>query len=208
MNQISLVLNIVLAVAVAVLYYLHFSGKGEAAQTRTSVNVPAGENIVFVNTDSILTNYKYLEDAQAVLAQKREKAEKQLMSRQGTFRQAAESFQRRYQGGTMTPNEAQREQQALGQQEQELVAYRDNVTAGLMEEEKIITNRFYDTLVDYLKEYNKNKKYQFVFGYSKGGGILLANDKLDVTQDILKGLNDKYQADQAKTTPAPAEGNK
>jgi outer membrane protein len=208
-NQASFVLNIVLAVAVAVLYYLHFSGPGQAGEKPgAAANVPAGQNIVFINSDSILSNYSYLDDAQAELAQKREKVEKQLMARQGSLRQAAESFQRRYQGGTMTPNEAQREQQALGQQEQELLAYRDNVTAGLMEEEKIITNRFYDTLVSYLRDYNKDKKYQFILGYSKGGGILLANDKLDVTNDILKGLNERYKVVKGKQDASKKEEEK
>jgi outer membrane protein len=198
----------VLAVAVAVLYYWHFSaGSGGAATASgTSAAPAAGQTMVYINTDTILNNYKMLEDINTDLAGKRENVQKQLLGREGSLRQAMESYQRRAQAGLLTPNQMKEEEGKLQQQQQELLAYRDNVAAGLMEEEKIQNKKFYDALVAYLKEYNKDKNYQFVFGYTPGGGILLAADKLDITQQVLKGLNDQYQAQKDKgQTPAPAD---
>jgi outer membrane protein len=197
----------VLAVAVAVLYYWHFSaGSGNAAPGGTSAAPASGQTMVYINTDTILNNYKMFEDIQADLATKRENVQKQLLGREGSLRQAMESYQRRAQAGLLTPNQMKDEEGKLQQQQQELLAYRDNVAAGLMEEEKIQNKKFYDALVAYLKEYNKDKNYQFVFGYTPGGGILLATDKLDVTQQVLKGLNDQYQTQKDKgQTPAPAD---
>ena len=40
-----------------------------------------------------------------------------------------------------------------------------------------------------------DRNYEFILGYQKGGGILLANDSLDITQQILEGLNKKYEAE-------------
>ncbi|WP_250630853.1 OmpH family outer membrane protein [Rhodoflexus caldus] len=203
-NSLSLILNIVLAVAVAFLYYLHFSGKESGTHsTPVAGEGQGGAMIAYINTDSLLSNYKFFEDMQNELAEKKGKAERQLISRGQSLQQEASSVEKRIQAGLMTNNQIKEAQQTLGQKEQELIAYRETIMAGLMEEEKVLNNRLYDSLMAYLKEYNKDKKYQYIFGYTKGGGILLANDKLDVTNDILKGLNERY-AKSAK----PVESNK
>jgi hypothetical protein len=37
-----------------------------------------------------------------------------------------------------------------------------------------------------------------VLGTSFGGNILYANDSLDITSNVVKGLNEKYQQDKKK----------
>jgi outer membrane protein len=202
-NSLSLILNIVLAAAVAFLYYLHFSGKDAGNSSPIAGEGQGDVSIVYINTDSLLSNYKFFEDMQNELADKKSKAERQLITRGQNLQQEASSVEKRIQAGLMTNNQIKEAQQTLGQKEQELLAYRETIMAGLMEEEKILNNRLYDSLMAYLKEYNKQKKYQYIFGYTKGGGILLANDKLDVTGDILKGLNDRYSK-----SAKPVESNK
>jgi outer membrane protein len=41
-----------------------------------------------------------------------------------------------------------------------------------------------------------------VIGYSKGGGVLYAKEDLDITQEVLKGLNTEYTANSKKNTAA------
>jgi outer membrane protein len=45
-----------------------------------------------------------------------------------------------------------------------------------------------------------------VIGYSKGGGVLYAKEDLDITQDVLKGLNEEYKSSGKK--PAAADSTK
>jgi hypothetical protein len=45
---------------------------------------------------------------------------------------------------------------------------------------------------------NKSGRYQFIFGYTQEGGILLANDSLNITKYVLEGLNKKYAEEAAK----------
>lgn len=199
-QQVSLALNVILAIAVAILYYLHFSSPSGAGAP-SAVGAAAGDaQIVYVNTDSLINNYEFFADVQKELQEKREKAQKQLAVRSQNFQEEMVSAQRRAQAGLLTPNQEKELTQQLAQKEQEIMAYRETVTAGLMEEEKILNNRLYDSLMSYLKTYNKDKNYRFIFGYSKGGGILLANEGLDITKTVLNGLNDKYKGEKAKNT--------
>jgi Skp family chaperone for outer membrane proteins len=37
---------------------------------------------------------------------------------------------------------------------------------------------------------NEEMNYKFILGYQRGSGILLANDSLDITKDVIRGIND------------------
>ena len=39
----------------------------------------------------------------------------------------------------------------------------------------------------------KNRNYHFIMGYTKDGAILLANDSLDITENVIEGLNEEYK---------------
>jgi outer membrane protein len=52
--------------------------------------------------------------------------------------------------------------------------------------------------MDYMKVYTKDKNIQFILGNSFDGKILYANQTLDITQDVLKGLNEQYKPDKSK----------
>ena len=55
-------------------------------------------------------------------------------------------------------------------------------------------------LKDYIKEYNKSGNYNYVLAYSEGplSPVLLANESLDITKDILEGINAQYRAKKKK----------
>jgi outer membrane protein len=201
-NQLSLILNVVLLFAVAVLYYLHFSSPSPSSPSiSTSISsVPAGQQVVYINTDSLLMNYDMVDDLQKDLDARRTNAEKQLVIKQRQLQQEAESFQKRFSAGLMTEIEAKNTQTTLLQKEQTLRLEEQNLAAGLMETERKLNAQWLDSAINYLKEYNKSKNYQIIMGYQKGGQILLANDKLEITNEIIKGLNDRYKSAKSQTT--------
>jgi outer membrane protein len=50
----------------------------------------------------------------------------------------------------------------------------------------------------FIKAYGKEKGYAYIYGTGDAASILYAEDKFDITKEIIKGLNDKYKA-PAKT---------
>jgi outer membrane protein len=69
---------------------------------------------------------------------------------------------------------------------------KDALFQKLDEDQAKSSDELYTKLNEYLKKYNKEKNYSFVLGFQKGGGILFANDSLNVTNDVVKGLNEEY----------------
>ena len=59
MKNFSIGLNIVLLIAVIVLYVLHFSGKTKNVEEQTGLSaVVPNAKIVYINMDSLLSNYE------------------------------------------------------------------------------------------------------------------------------------------------------
>ena len=85
MKNLSLILNAVLIVAVGVLFYLHFSAKGSttagpAKAEGISIYQP-DVPIVYVNIDTLLSNYEYFNDMQNDFADKQSELEAELNNR-------------------------------------------------------------------------------------------------------------------------------
>ena len=73
--------------------------------------------------------------------------------------------------------------------------YQETLTQTLMQEEAKISNELYDKVADYLRDYGLANNFQLVLTYQKGSGVLYANDSLNITQQIVVGLNDVYASE-------------
>ena len=203
MKNLSLTLNIVLLVAVAVLYFLHFSDRKAPAAVAPAVGTAAAskgqktDQYAYVNVDSLLNNYDYFKATRTQLEDRRKKLETEIADRTRSLENEVVSAQRK--ANTMTLEQAQFTEQNLRRKEQELMRYQKDAARQLAEEEQKKNEELINNISIYLKKHTEDKPYKIVFGYSKGGGILYATDSLDITQEVLKGLNQDYQANQAST---------
>jgi outer membrane protein len=201
-KNLSLILNAVLLVAVGILYFLHFSSnkKVEASpqpisgQNQVKKNTTS-EQIAYVNSDSLLLNYKYYKNTIKELDEKRKKLETEIGGRARSLENEAVSFQQK--GRNMSLEQAQLTEQNLYRKQQELVQYRDRLSQQLAQEEQERTELLYNNIAQYLKEYTRDKPYKLVFGYSRGGGILFADNSLEITAEVLAGLNKEYSDKQS-----------
>jgi outer membrane protein len=194
-KNVSTLLTAVLAVAVAVLYYLHFSGPRAAAVEGTGT--VGGKPIVYVNTDSLLTGYEFFKDAQKAFEQKRTQLDLDLNSKGAALQREIQIFQQQAPG--MIAAEAQAKQLQLQKRGADFEQQRQRAINDLGADEMKKNKELYDNIADYIQKYNKENGYHYVLGYSQGGGILFANPDLDVTQKIIDGLNKEYKATQSGT---------
>jgi outer membrane protein len=168
---------------------------------------PAGR-IVYVNTDTLLNNYDYYKDVVKEFQNKQFQLENELQRKGQSFQNEVALFQRRVQAGGMSQEQAQTTQQQLAQKEQNLMMYRDNAANNLAVEQGQKTDELLTKIQDYLAKYNAGDKYDMVIGYSKGGGVLYAKEDLDITQDVLKGLNEEYAKTKKSTVKTDSTAKK
>ena len=194
MKNLSLVLNVILLIAVGVLYVLHFTG-GEKNEVSNEVQATGGissslQQLAYVNSDSLLQNYDYFKDKADELEAKRAKLEAEYTNRAQGLQNEINDFQRNAQNMTMA--QARAVEENLTQKQQNLIRYQQTLQQELMNDENVVNNELYDNVANYLEEFGRRNNLQLVLTYTKGSGVLYANDSLDITKEVIVGLNNEY----------------
>ncbi|RZK51522.1 MAG: OmpH family outer membrane protein [Pedobacter sp.] len=189
-----------IATAVAIATALTACG-GKDAKTDTNTTksetaaVTATDKIVYVNSDSLLTKYEYFKDLKVKMETKGKAAEGDLVAKQQAFQREVQQYQQ--QQGTLAADQRAATEQRLARKQQELQAYQQNAGSALQNEQAKEQEALYNKVADYLKGYAKTKGYKMVLTYAKGNSaILFADESLDVTTEVLKGLNEAYTKDK------------
>lgn len=186
MKNLSLILNVILLVAVAFLYYKVYSAKN--ISSTPSISVPIGSpSIVYLNSDSLLDNYPFFTKLKNSIEQKQDSIENILKSRGKSLENDIKAYQEK--GSTMTDQERQVTEEALGKRQQDLMLYKEDMTNEMAKEEENLNDTLHNNLISALRKYNKDRNYHFILGYQKGSGILLASDSLNITKQIIEELN-------------------
>ena len=170
----------------------------ENAGTSTGKATQTSSRIVYVNTDTLLNNYQYYKDVVKEFENKRFALENDLQKRSQSFQNEVALFQRRIQAGGISEDQAKGTQAVLQKKEQDIMLFRDNAAGNLQQEQAKKTEELLNNITIYLKKFNAGDKFDMVIGYSKGGGVLYAKEDLDITKEVLKGLNAEYKSGGAK----------
>ena len=189
---LSLILNIVSIVGLIILFILYFTGNSNTNRT-TKQTGKSALTIGFINTDSIMSGYELVKNMKANLEIKQKEAEGNFTIQQKTFESQVVEYQKKMQANSLSITEAQSQEKILMQKQQSLLQLKDELTQKLSSEEINMNILLQDSIMNFLKRYNKKYNYDYVLGFSKGSGILFANDSLEITKDIVDGLNKEYE---------------
>ncbi len=196
MKKLSLWLNVVLIVAVAGIYFLHFSEskttKSEASEEDAVQEIDRDYAIAYVNIDTLVRNYDFFIDKSNELTEKINESDAELQIQARNFEKEVRDFQDKATKGLITRAKAQMLQQELAQKEQQLYAMRNNLDKQLSEEEQVMYRQVLNEVMNYLEEYNKEYNYKYIFSNSFDGQLLYTDKSLNITNDVLQGLNEKY----------------
>jgi outer membrane protein len=194
-KNISIALNIVLIIAVAILYFLHFSGNNSHVGSSKSL-VGTDLSVAYVNSDSLIKKFNLYDDLKKSFEEKRTRMETDYATKARSLEGEIASFQKSAQ--MMSPGEIKAREENLMMKRQGLMQYQEQLSQQLMQDEMQLNDSLYNKITTYIKGYSKDKQYDMVFGYSKGAGILYAQDSLDVTKEVLEGLNKQHPKKEAK----------
>jgi outer membrane protein len=195
MKKISVVLYVVLFAAVAVLFVLHFTGKNSSTKVSVSAGKPTS-GIAYVNIDSIIVHFNMAADIRNNLINKQKGAEAELNSKGEAYQKGVNDYQDKVNKGLVTRNTAAQMEQALLQQQQELVNLKDKLQQDLMEEQSVSNRQVLDYITKFLDEHKTEYNYQYILGKSFGSVVLYSDNALDITNDVLAALNKKYSSEK------------
>jgi outer membrane protein len=191
MKNATLGFNVVIALAVAVLFYFQFSGKkGTAVSDGAAKAAPAGSfRIAYFESDSIQNNFEYFKEIKRTLEAKDQANSKQLNELKTVFTNKYQELQRSAQ--SLSQAELANKQQEL-EQMQRTYQGKEQMMAQEMQDESFKKLQDVKKKIEtYLTEYNKDKGYAFIFS-SAPEFMYLKDTAYNITDDVVKGLNKLY----------------
>lgn len=204
MKNLSLVLNVILVVAVGFLYYYDFSGKKAkdvAAKLNSGYKLSDSgvtrPPLAYVELDSLNENITYIKERRKELEAEMRAIEQEQENGYRGLQAQKDNFLKR--GASITEEEAQIFQGKLIDQQQAIDQKKQNSSQKLNEKSFNIMEGIQNKLKDFLAEYNKDKKYMYIFTTGTGLDYMVFKDtSLNITDDVIKGMNAKMKADAKK----------
>jgi outer membrane protein len=197
MKKVSLILNIVLTLAVAALFVLFFTynpnSKKGSADNNQSESIAQKGDIVYIQIDTLINHYDMFNDLRSELEGKATAIQNDLNKKGRALENDAKDFDSKINKGLLTRSQAETQQQSLLKRQQDLQNLSQQKQYEMQEEESVMINKVMDAVKTYVVEYNKTHQYSLIITTSATTNVVLeGNAGLNITQDVLNGLNEEY----------------
>lgn len=193
------------AVAMTSLNSCDKSPKNEEASSATKQVAPTELKLAYVEVDSLMSQYEFCKEYTRILESKSKNIQNTLQQKGQALQASAANFQQKVQSNAFSSREeAERVQAAIQKQQVDLEALQQRLGAEFQEETNKYNVALHDSLQHFLAAYNKDKKYTMILSKS-GDNILLADKSIDITQEIVAGLNKAYKKGAVKSSDAKSK---
>jgi outer membrane protein len=195
MKNNSTFIHVILALAVIGLYVLYFTGnkKDQSNQTGTKdqdTNAPV--KVAFVKLDSVLANYDLAKKLNDDFNRKQDSYTKEYGQKRIDFEKQANAFQEKLKrGGFLTQERAMQERNRLIGMQQEIQKLDNDLSGKLQSMQQKINQQIIDSISNYVKVYNVDKKYDLIFS---NANLLEGSDQHNITRKVTSELNKRYHS--------------
>ena len=193
MNKIQIVINVILVAAVAALFVTFYSSKTSSSPEAVVAEHSEVMPVAYLNVDSLLANYTFAQDASDKLMSKQEDARVKMNTKLRTFQNEVADFQRKLENNAfLSRDRAEKEQQRLAKKEQELQELEAKLTQDIMIENQKLNQQLADSLNNFLQIFNADGRYHMILSNTAKDNVLMAGEQYDITDEVVNGLNARY----------------
>lgn len=159
-----------------------------------------GLKIAFVQLDTLTNQYQYFKDLNDAFSKKQANAESTINQKRNNFANQVQEFQRKVNSNQYTQDQFNNEQARLAKLEQDIQELTGRLSASLQDEQAKELQNITDTIQHFMSSYAKEKGYDYILCKSSGiDQVLYAAPAYDVTDEIVKALNKRYEVVKKKT---------
>lgn len=153
-------------------------------------------NIRYVDLDTIMAHYQFsieqsakIEEIQRNLQQRQNQLERGLQQKGAAIQQKLQS------NGYLSEASYKADEEEFNKAQQAASAQLNQLMQSAQTSVFQLNKQVVDEIEDFIVKYNEDKKYDAILFRSAG---LYFNPQLDITKEVLKGLNDRYAAKNSK----------
>lgn len=177
------------------------NNKSESSATEKEIPALKSSDIriAYVEVDSLLTKYRFWNDLNELMIQKEENIRTTLNEKGKELEAEMREFQRKIENNGFASRErAEQENLRLAQKQRDLQQLQEKLAADLQKENQKNNIQLRDSINSFLKIYNKKKGYTFIISNSGFDNLLYADTAYNITQEIVDGLNARYNPSGVK----------
>ena len=179
------------------------SGTTPETQASTDSIAVAG-SIVYFNMDQVMEGYDMANDLTSVFETKTSGIQAEIDRRGKKLEKDMTEFQSKVDKGLLTTSVAQAQYQKIQQQQQDYQQYVVRKQQEMAEEQQVMMNQIANAVAEFVQEFNQEHKYALILataGNILSTPVVTGDPKLDITEQLLAGLNAAY----IKTKENPAK---
>jgi outer membrane protein len=174
MNKIALPVSIIaLALSIFAFFYLQSSSE-----------------LVYVDVNKLLDGYKRTKIVKAEFEEKAKVLNANVDSLMTDWQKELKAYEK--ERSSMSNKELELKQRLLSNKQEQINNYQQAIRKQITDEDKKSTQTVINDINDYVKEFGAENNYKIIFGASGSGNIMFASEGSDLTEKVLKGLNEGF----------------
>ena len=175
MKKTHLLIAVNLLITMAAFAYLFFSST---------------QKVAYVDSNALLSQYQGMIDARAQFQQ----LSGEWQARIDTLTMEVQNELKRHEKevAKMSKKEKELSEDLIRAKQQQLVTYQKSIQEKAAQEDAKMTQDVINDVNAYLEEYGKVRSYKIIFAATNMGNILYANDGVNITEEVIEGLNNRY----------------
>lgn len=206
MKNTPLILSVTALVAVIALAVIQLTNvkckKADTGEVSDQVTSANKGDIVYFSLDRILSEYDMANELRAAVDSKVQGINQEVTRRGNKLQKDVKDFQEKIDKGLITRSVAEIQSQKLQKQESEFNVYAAQKQQEIAEEQTVMMNQLGDAIKKFIDKYNESKQFALII--STQGEVLptpvaAGSPSLDITDDIIAGLNDEYVKNKARS---------
>lgn len=147
-------------------------------------------SIVYVDVNKLFSEYKGTKEAQKEFETKKNTTQANLDSLMGDWEKELKKYEK--ERSSMSKKEIDLQQELLTNKQQQINNYQQALQTQIQEEDNKMTQTVFNDLNAFIKEYGQENNYKIIMGANGSGNILHADPSVDITEDVIKELNERY----------------
>jgi outer membrane protein len=147
-------------------------------------------SIVYVDSNQLINNFKGMQNARKVYQQKAVTWKANIDTLSAEVQRQIVDYEK--QSGKMSVKERQLSEELIRTKQKQLMDYQQAMNAQAQQEDSKMTGEVIVQINSFIKKYGEEKGYTIVMAATEFGNIAYAKEGLDITDEVLEGLNKEY----------------
>jgi outer membrane protein len=146
--------------------------------------------LVYIDSAKLMGEYKGMQDARKTYQLKATTWKANIDTLAAEVQQQIISYEK--ESAKLTAKERKLSEELIRIKQRQLMEYQQAMSAQAKQEDEKMTTEVVSQVNAYLKKYGKSKGYKIVMAATAYGNIAYADEGLDITAEVVDGLNKEY----------------